>query len=167
MNNRILLSVAAAAAISFSFGATQAQAATATTTFQATAAVVASCSVSAANMAFGSINPLAGTATDQTSTITVTCTNGSGYNVGLNAGGATGATVTTRKMASGTDLLNYSLYSDTGRTVNWGNTVATDTVAGTGTGAAQTLTVYGRVPSQPTAKLGAAYADTISVTVTY
>ena len=165
MNNRILLSVAAA--ISLSLGATCAQAVTEGTTFEASAEVLASCSVSASDIAFGGIDPLAGTATDQTSTITVTCTNGHGYDVGLDAGSGTGATVTARKMTAGANTLDYALYSNAGRTTNWGETVDTDTVAGTGTGAVQTLTVYGRVPSQPTAVVGAGYTDTVSVTITY
>jgi spore coat protein U-like protein len=165
MNIRISLSVAVA--IALSVAASASLAATEGTTFDATAEVLASCAVSASDMSFGQIDPLAGSATDQTSTISVTCTNGHGYDVGLDAGGAAGATVTTRQMTAGTDTLNYSLYSNAGRTTNWGDTVDTDTVAGTGTGAVQTLTVYGRVPSQPTAMVGAGYTDTINVTITY
>ncbi|MBD3828781.1 MAG: spore coat U domain-containing protein [Stenotrophomonas sp.] len=141
-----------------------AQAATATTTFQVTATVLATCQVSATPLAFGNY---AGSQTDATSTISVTCTNGTAYNVGLDAGTADGATVTTRKMTGpGGALLGYALYSDSARITNWGNTVGTDTVTGTGTGLAQTLTVYGRIPagSMPTP---GAYADTITVTVTY
>ena len=48
----------------------------------------------------------------------------------------------------------------------WGNTVGTDTQAATGTGAAQTYTIYGRIPPQTT-PAPATYSDTITVTVTY
>jgi len=48
----------------------------------------------------------------------------------------------------------------------WGNTIGTNTVASTGTGAAQSFTVYGRIPSQTT-PAPATYTDTITVTVTY
>jgi spore coat protein U-like protein len=58
------------------------------------------------------------------------------------------------------------LYSNAGRTTVWGNTVGTDTVAGTGTGATQSLTVYGRVPVQSTPGAGT-YTDTVITTVTY
>ena len=51
-------------------------------------------------------------------------------------------------------------------TVVWGNTVGTDTVAGTGNGASQAYTIRGRVPIQTTPAPGA-YADTVTVTVTY
>jgi spore coat protein U-like protein len=51
-------------------------------------------------------------------------------------------------------------------TSNWGQTVGTDTVSSTGTGAVQSFTVYGQVPAQSTPAPGA-YSDTITVTVTY
>lgn len=144
-------------------------AATTTTTFGVSATIVDSCSVSATALGFGNVDPvsLAGTAVDATTTVDVTCANGTAYDVGLDAGTASGATVTTRQMTSGANTLNYALYSDSGRTTNWGNTVATDTVTGTGDGTAQSLTVYGRIPSgQGTVPTGA-YSDTITVTVTY
>jgi spore coat protein U-like protein len=63
-------------------------------------------------------------------------------------------------------LLSYSLFSNSVHTTNWGNTVGTDTVAGTGTGSVQSLTVYGQVPAGQFTKPGS-YADTITATVTY
>lgn len=160
------LNVLVSAAVASLLVASAANAATETTTFTVGATVVDSCSVSATNLAFGSFDPLLGTALDATSTIDVTCSSGDTYDIGLDAGTATGATVTTRKMTSGANTLNYALYSDSGRLTNWGNTVGTDTVSGTGTGAAQTLTVYGRIPAQSTAVIGT-YSDTITVTITY
>jgi spore coat protein U-like protein len=103
---------------------------------------------------------------DVTSTIQVTCTNTTPYNIGLNAGTGTGATVSNRLMTSGATTISYAMYSNPGRTTNWGNTVGTDTVAGTGNGTAQSYTVYGRVPPQTTPAPGT-YTDTIMVTVTY
>jgi spore coat protein U-like protein len=49
---------------------------------------------------------------------------------------------------------------------NWGNTVGTDTVAGTGNGAAQALTVYGQIAAGLYVTPGS-YTDTITATVTY
>jgi spore coat protein U-like protein len=144
-----------------------ASAATTTTTFGVTATVSDSCSVTASALGFGTIDPTSGTATDATTTIDVTCSNSTTYDIGLDAGTTSGATVTSRQMDDGGgNLLDYALYSDSGRTTNWGDTVGTDTVAGTGDGTAQTHTVYGRVPDQPTALVGS-YSDTITVTVTY
>ena len=142
-----------------------AAAATATTTFTVSASVTATCLISATTLAFGNY---AFAATPSTSTISVTCTNGTTYNVGLNAGLASGATVTTRQMGgtvSGS-LLNYGLFSDSGHATNWGNTVGTDTVAGTGSGVAQSLTVYGQIPATQYVAPGS-YSDTITATITY
>jgi spore coat protein U-like protein len=136
----------------------------ATTSFNITAVIPASCLVSATNMAFGAYT---GVATNSTSTLSVTCTNTSAYNVGLNAGTASNATVTNRSMTGpGGALLHYSLFSNSGRTTNWGNTVGTDTVAGTGNGNAQSLTVYGQIPAAQSVAPGS-YTDTITATLTY
>jgi spore coat protein U-like protein len=69
-------------------------------------------------------------------------------------------------MTNGANTITYSLYQDAGRTTVWGNTIGTNTVAGTGNGASQSYTVYGRVPPQTT-PAAALYGDTITVTVTY
>ncbi len=136
----------------------------ATTSFSVSATVRAACAVSATSLAFGNY---AGVSLNATSTITATCTNTTPYNIGLNAGTATGATVTNRSMTGpAAALLHYSLFSDSARTVNWGNTIGTNTVAKTGSGAAQTLTVYGQVPAGQHVTPGS-YADTITVTLTY
>ena len=98
--------------------------------------------------------------------LAVTCTNTTPYTVGLDAGTFTGATVTTRRMTGPAAApLSYSLFSDAGRTTNWGNT-AGSWVSGTGNGSSQTLNVYGRIPAAQYATPGA-YTDTITVTVTY
>jgi spore coat protein U-like protein len=142
-------------------------AATTTSTFTVSITLVATCTInSASTLNFGNSVGVLSANVDQTSTISVTCSNTTPYNIGLDAGTASGATVTTRKLTSGGNTVNYALYSDTGRTTNWGNTVSTDTVAATGNGSAQSYTVYGRVPTQTTPAPGT-YTDTITVTVTY
>ncbi len=120
---------------------------------------------SASTLNFGTQGVLSANV-DQTSAIQVQCTNTTPYNIGLDAGTGAGATVTTRKLTGGGATINYSLYSDSARTSVWGNTIGTNTVASTGTGAAQSFTVYGRIPSQTT-PAPATYTDTITVTVTY
>ena len=141
-------------------------ASTTTSTFQSQITIAASCTIlSTTTLDFGSNGVLTANV-DQTNTIQVQCTNTTPFNIGLNAGTASGATVTTRKMTNGANTVNYSLYSDPGRSVNWGNTVGTDTVASTGNGASQSFTVYGRVPAQTT-PAPATYTDTVTVTVTY
>jgi spore coat protein U-like protein len=139
-------------------------AATTTSTFTVQMTVTSSCVInSSSTLSFGSQGVLVANV-DNTSTIQVQCTNTTPYNIGLDAG--TGATVTTRKMTNGANTINYSLYSDSGRATVWGNTIGTNTVAATGSGASQSYTVYGRVPPQTT-PAAATYTDTITVTVTY
>ena len=126
--------------------------------------IVASCTVSATSLSFGAY---AGALTSMTSTITAKCTNTTAYNIGLSAGAGSGASVTARKMtAPGGAVLNYSLYRDAARTLNWGNTVGVSTLAGTGNGNAQVLTVYGRMPAQTQPNPGT-YSDTVIATLTY
>jgi spore coat protein U-like protein len=141
-------------------------AATTTTTFTVQMTITASCIInSASTLDFGTSGVLA-SATNATSTIQVQCSDTTPFNIGLDAGTASGATVTTRKMTNASNTISYSLYSNAGRTTNWGNTVGTDTVAGTGNGSAQSFTVFGQVPAQTT-PAPATYTDTITVTVTY
>ena len=141
-----------------------ADAATATTTFAVTATVQATCLVSATPLAFGTYT---GVLVNSTSTVSVTCTNTTPYNVGLSAGLATGATVLTRKMTGpASAVLAYAMYSDSGHSVNWGQTIGTDTVTGTGNGSAQAITVYGQTTAAQYVAPGA-YTDTITATVTY
>jgi len=136
---------------------------TATAQFSVTATIVKGCSTSATNLAFGNYT---GAVNSSTSTVSVTCTSSTAYTVGLSAGLATGATVTTRQMQNGSALLHYNLFSNSGRTTNWGNTSATNWVSGTGSGSAQALTVYGQVPAAQHVTPGS-YTDTITVSVTY
>jgi spore coat protein U-like protein len=147
-------------------GAQGVYAATTTTTFTVSATVTNNCTVSATNHAFGAYTPSGALPTDGTSTVTVNCTLGAGYNVGLDSGTGSGATVTTRKMTSGASTLNYSLYQDALRSTVWGDTVGTNTVAGTGTGLDVGHTVYGRIPISQNVAAGS-YSDTITVTVTF
>lgn len=141
-------------------------AATDTDTFQVTATVVSSCAVDATDLSFGSYDPVSSTPLDASTIIEVRCTNGTGYVVALNAGVGSGASIASRRMTNGGSILTYSLYQDASRTVLWGDSTGVDTVAGSGNGSVQILTVYGRAPAQQAAVAGA-FSDTITVTVTY
>src|ERR1017187_3592985 len=124
----------------------------------------AACSVSASGIAFG--NYTATSLINITGTVTVTCSSGTVYHVALNAGLATGATITSRSMVGpASALLGYKLFSDSGRTTNWGNTSGTGYVSGTGTGIAQTLTIYAQIPASEFVAPGS-YTDTITVNLT-
>jgi spore coat protein U-like protein len=165
---KFLIATAAGAAVVAGAGA---YAATTTTTFQVTATVLKTCSVSATTLAFGNYTPGAG-AVNGTSTVSVNCTKTTPYTVALNGGTTTGGTVAQRLMANGLNTLQYNLYTTVADTTVWGDgTGVSATLAGTGAGVAtaNNLTVFGNLPDNPTnqAAVPGAYADTVTVTVTY
>jgi len=150
-----------------------ASAATATSTFTVSATVLKNCLVSSANLGFGNYTP-AGGALAASSAVTVRCTKTTPYTVALNAGTTTGGTMAQRLLANGVNTLQYNLYTTVAATTVWGDgTGASVTQAGTGNGvsvaSAQTLTVFGALPDSTTNQDAppGAYADTITVTVTY
>lgn len=157
------------------FALRSARAATTTGTFNVTATVVASCSLgTVSNLAFGNFDPTAaiGAGNGQASTtIGVTCTNGTAYTVALDYG-ANGGSSANRVMSDGTNTLNYNLYTDSSYKNVWydGNTdacTATNCDSGTGTGSSQSYTVYGEIASGQNPVPSAGYTDTITITVTY
>ncbi len=144
-----------------------ASAQTAQTTMEVSATVVNACAVSATNLIFGIYDPTSASPADAASAITVTCTPGTTYTVGLNAGTTAGATVTTRQMASGANRLGYALYTNVARTTNWGNTPGVDTpAAATALITPAVLPVYGRISAQQAVAAGS-YTDTVTITVSY
>ncbi|WP_234710593.1 Csu type fimbrial protein [Sinorhizobium arboris] len=140
---------------------------TATTQFNVQISINAECQInSATDLNFGASGVI-DAVIDATSAIAVQCTNGTPYNIGLNSGQGAGATVASRLMTGpNSETVAYSLYTDAGHTTVWGNTIGTDTVAGTGNGSEQAYTVFGQVPAQATPAAGT-YTDVVTVTVTY
>ena len=135
---------------------------TTTGTLNITATINASCTITGATLTFPNYS---GSAVTGSTTISVKCTNGTTYTVGLGTG-LNSASVTTRKMKSGANLLAYSLTQTPGG-ANWGNTPGTDTpAASTGNGSTQTLTVYGAIAAGLTPPIGA-YSDTVTATINY
>ncbi|WP_274426589.1 Csu type fimbrial protein [Chelativorans sp. YIM 93263] len=131
--------------------------------FMVQANVVPNCSVTAQNIDFGSHGVL-DTAADAAGRLDVTCTPGTAYTVALD-NGLTGTGPTARRMTLGGQAVVYGLYKDTARSQPWGSS-GSQLLSGSGTGATQSVSVYGRVPAQPTPGPGT-YTDTVVVTVTY
>jgi spore coat protein U-like protein len=157
---------AVAAALALAPAPPTAEAATAVGSFTARIVIQAECQVVATStLDFGTSGILIADV-DQSTTFQVQCTSTTAYSVGLDAGTTAGGTTTTRRMTSGAATVDYAMFSDAARTINWGNAAGVDTVAGVGNGAAQTYTVYGRVPVQ-TAPAPNTYTDTVTITVTY
>lgn len=142
---------------------------TTTDTVDVSATVTSNCVVTANPIAFGNVDVTNGSNVDGSGTLSVTCTSGTIWAASADAGAGTGATLSTRKMANGTNLLNYALYTDTARTTIWGDgsVGGGSKIGDTGSGTAQSKTFYGRVSSGQTSLPAGAYADTVTVTVTY
>lgn len=139
-----------------------AMAVTTTGTLNITATINASCTITGATLTFPNYS---GSAVTGNTTISVKCTNGTTYRVGLGTG-LNSSSVTTRKMKSGSNLLAYSLLQSPGG-ANWGNTPGTDTpAASTGNGSTQTLTIYGSIAAGLTPPIGT-YSDTVTATINY
>lgn len=156
------------AAVSILVASLSATAGTATATFAVSSTIVSTCTVTAAALNFGATIPTpVNSNVDVASTVTATCSNTAPYTIAMSAGNGTGATFATRKMSSGVNTVDYSLYTDSGRTTVWGDGTSGSSVSNqTGTGSAQAVNVYGRITSGQTPAVGA-YSDTITATVTF
>ena len=154
------------------FGAPLAsQAATETETFDVLLTLLASCTIDqATDMDFGTRTEAAVNAggITSTSTISVTCSNGTAYDIGLS--GTNGS----RNMTSAAgSSVAYELYQDSGNSTDWDNT---NVNSGTGDSTQQDFTVNGLIPAQ-TATIdgadnidgdtGVDLSDTVTVTVTF
>lgn len=141
--------------------------ATRTATFTVNANLVSDCTiVSAPNLDFGTIG-VQNVAYTGNSTLTVECTPGTAYTVGLDAGSVSGSSVATRYLDGPGGKMSFSLYRDAAFTQVWGVTPGSDTNGGTGTGSTQNYTIYGRIFGMQTTRAPGTYTSTVTVTITY
>lgn len=134
------------------------------TSLPITANIQASCTVSAATVAFGTYDPTANS--DQNGSITIQCTKGTAATISLDDGlHSAGRQMKHLTLA---DELTYQLYSDNVGGTVWGSGGGGTAVAYAATTSAATiLTVFGRIPAgQNNASVGD-YSDTVAVTVTF
>jgi spore coat protein U-like protein len=152
-----------------------ANAAVANGTFPALTTVLKSCTVTAgagSNINLGSVGANA-TNTSGNNTISVNCSKTTPYFIGLapsnsNTLGA-GVMSSVANGATNTDKVPYQLNQTSATGPVWGNTATTSAVgngvAGTGSGAAQTITVYATVADADYTP--DSYFDTVTVNVNY
>lgn len=144
----------------------------ATATFQVLLTIQKTCSVTAGSGSNINLGTVAATAvnTSGTNSLSVNCSKSTPYFIGMlpsnaNTAGA-GAMAGTAVPAN---TVPYQLYSNAGLTTAWGNTATSTSVgngvAGTGTGAAQTIPVWANVPSANYAP--DSYVDTVTVNVNF
>jgi len=146
---------------------------TATANLSVTATVITNCTIGTNPVAFGNYDAIVANAASPlngTGTVNLTCTNSSSATVTLSqganpAGGSTDA-VPLRRMAFGSEYLNYSLYTDSGRSTVWGNTAGTG-ASYTGTGSPGTVTIYAAVTAGQNTVPAGSYSDTVVATVTF
>lgn len=117
-----------------------------------------SCQISVADMDFGSHASDFGEI-DVSADASVTCTNGTSYNLTSESGRAYAM-----KNKDASETVAYNLYGDSGRTSD----LSTTAISNSGNGAVQVIPIYGKVASDALAQAPAGdYADTVTLTVTY
>jgi len=161
---RTVLSLIAMAVISVpAFAGSQ------TASLNISASVVANCTITTSPVAFGAYDPVsANAATNLTASgsVNVACTKGTPATIDLGNGGSFSGG--SRRMASGTDFLNYSLFKDAALTLAWGSGIAGGSTAAytAATKAVTSVTVFGMVPAAQDITVGA-YSDVVVATINY
>lgn len=123
------------------------------------------CTVAANPLDFGNVTNL-GIGRAATTNLAVTCTLGAPYTVALDGGTVTGDPQDRKmRLVAGAATIDYQLYRDPARTEPWGNTPGS-VLEGFGTGAVQSISVYGWIPVQNVTAIGT-YQDVVTVTVQY
>ena len=151
-----------------------AQAGTATANLTVQITITAACTINAATLTFASTagTSLLTTAVTGSTTVSVTCTNSAPYSIGMSQGAnySSGS----NRMANSGNYIPYGLYVDSGYTHPWTTgatnstcTTTNDCYLGTGNGSAQSVNIYGQVPTVATAPAGGTYTDTVTMTITY
>ncbi len=138
---------------------------TASASFNVTATVPTTCRITTNNLSFGSIGVINANV-DASTNLGPVCTRNTPYTIGLDGGLAGATNPTQRKMTNATSFVLYGIFRDAARSQPFGDTIGTNTVAGTGTGLSQAVPVFGRVAPQTT-PAPATYVDTITATLTY
>jgi spore coat protein U-like protein len=102
----------------------------------------------------------------------VQVTNTSPYSIGMGQGNNYSGG--SNRMASAGNYLPYTLYVDAAYTHPWTTgatnsscTTVNDCYLGTGNGSAQSVNIYGQVPTTASAPTPGTYADTVLMTITY
>lgn len=134
-----------------------------TYTLEATMEIQDQCQFTANDLDFGTQStPLA--QTDADTFIDVRCTNTTPFTVGLNEGSNFAAG--SRRMSDGANFVDYGLFQNATRSTEWDNTSNRRSGTGLGTGSSIMMTVFGRIPADPTAVQGT-YSDTVTVDIVF
>ncbi len=134
-----------------------------TFSFQARATVVNDCRIGVGQLSFGTSKVL-NAAVRASTTMSVLCTAGKAFQVSLNSGNYGSGGGRRMKNAATGETVGYQLSASYDGSL-WGDGSGSGVPLGsTGTGAAQSITVYGRVSPQATPSPGD-YTDTVTATL--
>jgi spore coat protein U-like protein len=162
-------------ALSFAFPATRAEAQT-TVNLNVSATVAAACVIAVNPLSFGNYNPLSTTALQQSTTVQVTCTQGSVASISM--GGGNSLSGSQRRMnSSAAAFLNYNIYQPSSATAGaacafstaWGNGVTLGPAFVTGPATDLTARAYnvcGEIPVGQNAP-AATYNDVVTASITF
>ena len=145
------------------------------------AEITASCTISTTDLSFGAYDAIVANASQdltETSTISTTCTAGTGGVITMGGGdhvsfsrGRGPGSGNIRRMANegSTSYLRYEIYADASHTIVWNySQIAMSSVASvTGTGTSQDMTVYGKVFKNQQDAAAGSYTDTVTIAVSY
>ena len=167
MKKYISLAAVAAAALALGVSGAYATPNPATGTLSVTASLPKSCAVAASALNFGDIEGVITADKPGTGAISVTCTKDTSYSIDFTSGSGTQRTLSG---AGGTHpVLPYNLWQDATFNTLWG----TDLTGGTaksglvGTGSAQSIPVYGKIPANADATPDDNYTDAVAISVAY
>ncbi|MGB4865302.1 MAG: spore coat U domain-containing protein [Hyphomicrobium sp.] len=158
------LAVVGAAVASHSASAAQQ-----TGTMAVTATINASCTLATNPLAFGSLTNVNGSPIQVQTTVDVDCTTDSPFNIGIDYG--SNPSGSTRRMASGANLLTYTVSIDGYGVTAFGPISSylspnNYSSPATGNNGLHSVTIWGEIPSQSTPPSGS-YSDTLTVTLQY
>jgi spore coat protein U-like protein len=158
-SSKIALAAAtvAAAALAVAFVPRDADAATQNAVFTVTANVATACSIGAANVTLA-YDPNAAVATTAPATVTLHCTNGTHYDVGMLTGGT---------LVGAGGALNYSIFQPGTTNTKWTNT-GSGLVSGSANSFATAIVLTGTVSIPPAQDVPAgAYVENVTATVNF
>lgn len=130
------------------------------------ASVQNNCKITATSIAFSAYDPVVANDTaalNGEGSLSVQCTKGATPSVSLGAG--SNASGTQRRLANGTERLNYSLFSDSNRTNAWTASTAVN-MGQAPSKVARVLAVYAAIDGGQDVPAGA-YSDVIQATVNF
>jgi spore coat protein U-like protein len=130
------------------------------------------CTVSTSGVSFGSYDSTDVANKDSIGYIDVSCSGAPGDAVSYSITLSLSGTPSNRKLSSGASMLAYNIYTDSARTLAWGDgtngtAVVTDSYTMVGSSTTRTYTVFGRIfGAQNQATIGS-YTEASVVTLTY